>query len=278
MFQKEFIFNFDVKNNLDFTDKATKRVFKTNLFEFNRSKVKQKLITLIEAYDYKNAYQFCLENRIVNSDVIKLILEAVNLEDMTSNKKYFSMCEIGSYPYFIMNYYVQWELEYLRKKYINYILKSTPLLYALMRTKFIEHLDKIKYKELISVLENENKILKEPAIELKSSLSSFFKSNRDRENGNTNILLSLYDGITNKDNEYYLLKDLRNIESETRNHIAHEVNNASIKKEKYKNDADRLHEKMHRTISLVLRKYYVEEEALIFHNKNLEILEEIKKI
>lgn len=276
--KNDFVFNFDLDKNVDFTDKATRRVYQTNLFEFNRSKVKQKLTTLIEAYDYKNAYQFCLENPIISKDVTSLIFEALNLEEMTSKKQYFTRCKFETYESYILGYYVQWELEYHRKKYINYILKSTPLLFALMRTELIKKLDKVKFEILIQTLEKSNLLIKEQAVLINPSTAGFFKGNKDRDFAYTSVLLQLYSTISTDKYIYDILKKLRHIESNTRNEIAHKINIASISKEKYKKDAENLHQMMQITLKYVLKDVYNDQELEIFSQKNQEILEEIKKL
>lgn len=270
----------ELQNNHDFEEKSKNRLFITNLMEFNRSRNKQKLQAYIDKHEYGAAVEYMIVNRLEKNKAFTLIKKTHEIELM--RQKTTELMNVSDpntdIRYTIINYYLQWELEYKRKKYVNYILKSTSLMYAISKYFMKKTMYHPSAQLFWNTLDIHNKITLDsvktihPAFVKEVSNHPYWKS------ASTNLLLKLYLLIGSKDAFYDRMYQLRDIEANIRNQLAHEIDLTKTAAKKYENDAQRMHQLMKEIIGITFKAESLDIRFEYFSLINQEILREINHL
>jgi len=270
----------ELHNNLDYNVNSKNRLFVTNLLEFNRSRNKQKLQAYIDKHEYGAAIEFMIENRLEKNRAYSMIKKAHDIELM--RQKTSEMMNVSNLSldirYTIINYYLQWELEYNRKKYVNYILKSTSLMYAICKYYMKKTMYQSNAQLFWSMLEHNNKITLDSAKTIHPSFVKEVNKSPYWKSASTNLLLKLYLLLGSKDAFYDRMFQLRAIEANIRNQLAHEIDLTKTPAKKYEYDAQRMHQLMKEIIGITFKAEMSDINFDYFSRINREILKEINLI
>jgi len=268
-----------LNQNKDEDKKAKNRTVVTDLLEFNRARNKQRIQTFINQFEYNTALKFMEENHLTHNRAYKLITDVSKTESMRLlDEKMLKNHKESDFQYLIVNYFLQWELEFKRNKYINYILKSTSLIVAMCKYHMKEKFYTQQTHQFWDLLEKDGKITRETAGLMHPIFRQIFNNEHYKNNATTQYLLTLYKLISIEDDFYKQVSILRQIESSTRNYLAHEINLSKISEQKYKNDATIMHDSMLNVMKIVFHDRFKDINLMFFEQSNQDILDEVNQL
>ena len=232
-----------IENNFDDQEDSENRCYEPQMGYIKRNNIKQSLHTLITSYKYKEAissyhsYKRTFESDVVN-DVLPLLEHAqlrlgLNYDDAlqkarkvgpTSLSSLFTDKELRKLHEFLM----LMEVRLKQGQIEDFVLKTTPFMYELMRYYFTKELD-VNWRQ---VEKKTSKGMRLDMVAFKNQYPKLYES--WQENSDTPYLQELqvsfyhmlhmledYDTVDSSLLKH--LKEIRRIERKIRNKIAHEV-------------------------------------------------------
>lgn len=273
---------YDFDNNTDYLIESPNRTIITDLFSFNRAKMKQRIQSLIEKYEYKAALDVIKQAKFDYPTLIELVTLGFDTETMrTISHQHLVNFDLKlshtgiSQVDLIIKYYLQWELEYQRGKFINYILKSTSLLYAITKYKLLKIVNKSNVASFWDQLNKNDKIEMANLANVNPILPSRINSPRTLENASTNNLIEIYRVLYGVDSFITNIEILRDIEKNTRNDLAHKIDLSNIKQDTFVKHAKQLHHIMYDIIKMVFEQHLHQINLMFFTHLNEKIFQEL---
>lgn len=278
-------FEYDFEQNLDNLEEALNRCVITDIYSFKIAQQKQILQNKILAYDYEGALEVIQSNPYIQKSNLFYWIEYAYHCDKLRNipEKRLSLFDIQRSKSTkrvnnIVHYYLSWELENKRNDHISTILRITPILYELAAYIL---LSKAKPKNpnlsIWEYLENDKKLNYNLIAEIDPDLPKNLGILKDKRFfASTHYLLQIFKAF---DIEDYLddLKQLRDVEENERNHIAHQIDLTKLDMNKIKTKSNMSVKCVKNIITQLFSNYLTHINLNFFEDINQRILDIIKE-
>jgi|SRR5690554_178661 len=271
------------------------RTLETNIYSFKINQIKDSIINNTNKRDYRTLMS--LLNKYKNDylkgyELLHKLIEDVYNSDILNNShevKYNSLIRFSKYKNkqfqtenVLINYYLAWENEVMRENYISSMLRFKPLFYEVLKYILFKHYEKENIK-LSYKFENGIKkygfLYTDDIKEFDDNILNLngFNRNSNRIYLDTNQLLNLID-YYNVDFKFKdKLKEIREIEKDIRNKLAHDINN-EIKNQTIKSQTLRTYDLIKEIIKELFKQIDNSINYDYFKKMNKLIIKEAKSI